>query len=258
MIIDTHTHLYVEQFDTDRDDVVNRAIESGVEKMLLPNIDSTTIDPMLELVRKYPDNCYPMFGLHPGNVKEDYKTELKMIRDRLDESTNCIAIGEIGMDLYWDKTFVEQQKLAFREQISWAKELSLPIVIHARDAFQEIFQILDEVNDEKLSGVFHCFTGNIEEARHILGYGNFKMGIGGVLTYKKSELPEVLKSVPLEAIILETDSPYLPPVPFRGKRNESEYINYVADKLVDVYGVSRKEIEAHTTKNAAELFQLTV
>ncbi len=258
MIIDTHTHLYVEQFDEDRDQVVKRAIESGVEKMLLPNIDSSTIDRMMDLVHKYPKNCYPMLGLHPGNVNADFEIELKVIRERLNAVSNCIAIGEIGMDLYWDKTFVEQQKIAFREQIAWAKELDLPIVIHAREAFQEIFQILDELNDEQLSGVFHCFTGTEEEAKHIQEYGNFKLGIGGVVTYKKSELPEVLKTVPLEAIILETDSPYLPPVPYRGKRNESDYINLVADKLVDIYGVSRNEIEMVTTANAVELFQLTV
>lgn len=257
MIIDTHTHLYVEQFNEDRSEVILRAIESGVQKLLLPNIDSSTIDPMLKLVDEFPDNCYPMIGLHPGNVGDDYQEELSKMRERIDRPNNFIAIGEIGMDLYWDKTYIEEQRIAFRTQIGWAKEFGLPIVIHARDAFEEIFRILDEENSVELKGVFHCFTGGVKEAEHILSYGGFKLGIGGVVTYKKSELPEVLKEIPLDNILLETDSPYLPPVPFRGKRNESSYINYVADKLVDVYGVSRQDIERITSKNADELFRLT-
>lgn len=258
MLIDTHTHLYSDQFENDRREVIASAIDAGVEKLFLPNIDSSSIRGMEELVHSFPLNCYPMYGLHPGNVGETYKNELQLIKQALDSSTNAIAIGEIGMDLYWDKTFIEEQKIAFREQIEWAKTMELPIVIHCREAFTEIFEILDELNSPELTGVFHCFTGDYEQAKHILGYGGFKMGIGGVVTYKNSDLPDVLQKIDLNDIILETDSPYLPPVPHRGKRNESAYIRYVAEKVADVYQKPIEEIERITTKNAIELFRVTV
>lgn len=255
MLIDTHTHLFVEAFDTDRKEIVQKAIDSGVEKLLLPNIDVDTISAMNNLVEEFPQNCFPMMGLHPSSVKEDWEEQLAVVEKEL-FSNKYVAVGEIGMDLYWDKTFVQQQEEAFRRQVNWAKELKIPIAIHARDAFDEIFKVLDELNDDSLTGVFHCFTGSVEQANHALSYGGFKLGIGGVLTYKKAGLDETLKSVPLEALILETDSPYLPPVPFRGKRNESAYIIHIAEKLTDVYNVSLKEIERITTQNAIELFQL--
>jgi TatD DNase family protein len=198
-----------------------------------------------------------MMGLHPGYVKADWEEQLNTIEKHLfDHPEKYIAVGEIGMDLYWDKTFQEQQALAFRKQVEWAKKLNLPIVIHARDAFDEIFEILDEINTPELSGIFHCFTGNLEQASHILNYGNFKLGIGGVLTYKKAEIDKLIANIDLKNLVLETDAPYLPPVPFRGKRNESSYILHIAEKLADVYGVPLKEIEQQTTQNALELFKL--
>ena len=257
MFIDTHTHLYAEEFKDDRKEVVEKAIKSGVEKLLLPNIDVESIEGMHQLVEQYPDNCYAMMGLHPGYVKEDWEAQLKTIEENLfAHPEKYIAVGEIGMDLYWDKTFQEQQALVFRKQVDWAKALKLPIVIHARDAFDEIFEILDEINTPELSGIFHCFTGNLEQAKHILSYGNFKLGIGGVLTYKKAEIDKVIENIDLKNLVLETDAPYLPPVPFRGKRNESSYILHIAEKLADVYGVSLKTIEEQTTQNALELFKL--
>lgn len=257
MFIDTHTHLYAEEFKDDRKEVVEKAIKSGIEKLLLPNIDVESIEGMHQLVVQYPDNCYAMMGLHPGYVKEDWEAQLKTIEENLfAHPEKYIAVGEIGMDLYWDKTFQEQQALVFRKQVEWAKALKLPIVIHARDAFDEIFEILDEINTPELSGIFHCFTGNLEQAKHILSYGNFKLGIGGVLTYKKAEIDKVIENIDLKNLVLETDAPYLPPVPFRGKRNESSYILHIAEKLADVYGVSLKTIEEQTTQNALELFKL--
>lgn len=255
MFVDTHTHLFTKEFDEDRDEVVQRAIERGVEKMLLPNIDLDTIDAMNQLVKKYPENCYPMMGLHPGSVKEDWEDRLERIKAELFNG-GYIAVGEIGMDLYWDTTFVQEQRKVFRKQVQWAKELKLPIVIHAREAFDEIFAILDEENDEALTGVFHCFTGTGEQAKKVLSYGGFKIGLGGVLTYKKANLGESLKNVPLTTIVLETDSPYLAPVPNRGKRNESAYLLHVAEKLADIYNVTLATVEETTTTNAKELFRL--
>ena len=257
MFIDTHTHLYAEEFKDDQKEVVEKAIKSGIEKLLLPNIDVESIEGMRQLVEQYPNNCYAMMGLHPGYVKEDWEAQLKTIEENLfAHPEKYIAVGEIGMDLYWDKTFQEQQALAFRKQVEWAKKLNLPIVIHARDAFDEIFEILDEINTPELSGIFHCFTGNLEQTNRILNYGNFKLGIGGVLTYKKAEIDKVIANIDLKNLVLETDAPYLPPVPFRGKRNESSYILHIAEKLADVYSVSLKTIEEQTTQNALELFKL--
>jgi TatD DNase family protein len=255
MFIDTHTHLFVDAFDEDRDRVVQNAIEAGVEICLLPNIDVDTIDAMHLLSEKYPNNCFPMMGLHPGSIDGNWKESLSIVQENL-FNRKYVAVGEIGMDLYWDKTYVEAQREAFRIQVEWAKELNLPVAIHAREAFQEIFKILDEINDDKLTGVFHCFTGTQEDAKKILSYGGFKLGIGGVLTYKNAKIDESLENVDLKHLILETDSPYLTPVPYRGKRNESSYILHIAEKLADVYGVSLKEIEEITTRNAFELFNI--
>tara|TARA_B110000503_G_scaffold127087_1_gene196434 strand:- start:605 stop:1381 length:777 start_codon:yes stop_codon:yes gene_type:complete len=256
MFIDTHTHLYVDAFEEDRKEVVQRAIDNGIELMLLPNIDVATIDDMHMLTKQFPNNCRSMMGLHPGNVKEDWEAQLNTMKDLLFKSDQYIAVGEIGMDLYWDKTFIEEQKMAFAIQVEWAKELNLPIVIHVRDAFQEIYEILDDLNDANLRGVFHCFTGSNEDVLRILDFGGFMFGIGGVLTYKNAKIDEVVKTIPLEHIILETDSPYLPPVPFRGKRNESSYLLHVAEKLADVYDLKMNVIERTTTENAIKLFKL--
>ena len=255
MFIDTHTHLFSESFNEDRTEIVQKAIDAGVELCLLPNIDVASIQPMKDLVKEFPKNCIPMMGLHPGSIDENWKENLEVIRKDLFEN-KYIAVGEIGMDLYWDKTFVDAQREAFTMQVNWAKELNLPIVIHARDAFQEIYEVLDELNDDSLRGVFHCFAGSIDDVEKILSYGGFKLGIGGVLTFKNSKLDEVIKDVDLKHLILETDSPYLPPVPFRGKRNESSYLLHVAEKLADVKTLKIKEIEEVTTNNANELFAL--
>jgi TatD DNase family protein len=256
MFIDTHTHLYSDEFEIDIEETIHRALASNVNYMLLPNIDCESIIPMENLNQRFP-NCIPMMGLHPGYVKEDWEQQLSLIEHTIFETPKkYCAVGEIGMDLYWDTTFCEQQKFVFRKQITWAKELNLPIAIHCRNAFDEIFEILDTENSSELTGVFHCFTGNLEQATRILNYGGFKLGIGGVLTYKKSELPELIQQIDLEHIILETDSPYLPPVPYRGKRNESSYIPLVAEKLAEIYKCSVSEIAEKTTENAIHLFQL--
>ena len=253
MFIDTHTHLYSAEFNDDRSEMIQRSLTNGVEKLLLPNIDIESIEGMHQLVKDYPTNCYAMMGLHPGYVKEDWEQQLAIIKDYLFKG-NYIAVGEIGIDLYWDKTFIEEQKSAFSQQVNWAKELNLPIVIHAREAFQEIFEILDVLHDDRLKGIFHCFTGDSDQAKKALSYKGFKLGIGGVLTYKKAELDKVLENIDLRNIVLETDSPYLPPVPYRGKRNESSYLVHIAEKLADVYQISLKEVEETTTNNTFELF----
>jgi TatD DNase family protein len=256
MIIDTHAHLYAEEFSEDQTEVFTRAAAAGVHYFLLPNINSESI-PLMEKLMKEQKNTIPMMGLHPSYVKENWMEELKIIETHLfkNPSKYC-AVGEIGMDLFWDKTFIEAQKIVFRTQISWAKKLKLPIAIHARDAFDEIFEILDEENDESLKGVFHCFTGNLEQATKILDYGGFKLGIGGVITYKNSGLTEVLNSIELKHLVVETDAPYLSPAPFRGKRNESAYLSYIIEKISGIYKLSDAKIAEVTSQNATELFQL--
>ena len=253
MFIDTHTHLFVEQFNEDREEVVQRATDAGVEVMLLPNIDLESIPQMNELAAKYPNNCFPMMGLHPGSVDQNWKQTLQTIEKELFEN-KYIAVGEIGIDLYWSREFEEAQKEVFRQQVLWAKELGKPIVIHAREAFDEIFEIIDELNEESLTGIFHCFTGTLEQANHVIDYGGFKMGLGGVLTYKKSGLDKVIENVDLKHLVLETDSPYLPPMPYRGKRNESSYLLHIAEKLADVQSITLKQVAEVTTQNAKEIF----
>lgn len=255
MLIDTHTHLYSSQFDQDREEVIQQSINNGVDKFLLPNIDKSSIQGMLSLQQKFPLNCYAMMGLHPCSVDQNWEQELEEIKTLL-QKERIVAIGEIGIDLYWDKTYVEQQKEAFTRQISWAKEMNLPIVIHARDSFSEIYSVLDQVNDERLKGVFHCFSGSAEDVSKIQSYGGFKFGIGGVLTFKKSGLDEVVKNIPIEEILLETDAPYLAPTPHRGKRNESTYLPLIASKLSDVFEISEQEVARITSQNAMELFRL--
>jgi TatD DNase family protein len=253
-LIDTHAHYYSPEFKEDSIEGIHRFKENNITKVLLPNIDLESIDPMFALCRDFPDTFYPMLGLHPGYIKEDWEQQLDQIYPKL-KNNDVIAIGEIGMDLYWDKTFIEEQKKAFEIQIDWALEYKLPIVIHARDSFQEIFNILDRKNCDALSGVFHCFTGTQLEVEKIQSYGNFYFGIGGVVTYKNSHLPEVVKSIPLDQILLETDSPYLPPVPFRGKRNEPSYMIHVAEKLASIYQLGLDQIVRQTTENTYRLFR---
>ena len=251
-LTDTHTHLYVEQFDEDRAEVIQRAMDSGVSQFYIPAIDSTYYDRMFELRDAYPDAIRLMTGLHPTYVKEDYQKELEVVRSLL-EKNHFAAVGEIGIDLYWDRTFLEEQKTAFRTQIGWAREKALPIVIHARDSFQEIFEIMDREQGPDLKGIFHCFTGNLEQAQKVIGYG-FKLGIGGVVTFKNGGLDKFLNQIPIEKVVLETDSPYLAPKPFRGKRNESSYLTYIVEKLSEIYGLGKDEIAEITTQNAQEVF----
>ena len=255
-MIDTHAHIYSSKFDGDRDEVIERAFSEGLEYILMPNIDIESIGPMLEVSAKY-EKCLPMMGLHPCSIDDSFEPLLQQVKKELFESKNeYIAVGEIGIDLYWDKTFLEQQIKAFRIQVKWAKELCLPIVIHARESYSELLNILDEENDDRLTGVFHCFSGNQEEASRILSYGGFKLGVGGTVTYKKSELPSVLKDIDLSHIIIETDAPYLSPRPYRGKRNESSYVKYVVGKLADIYDCSEDHIIANTSRNAKVLFNI--
>ena len=253
-IIDTHTHLYLNQFKDDIDKVIQRSIDKGINKFIFPAIDSTHFDDMHDLKNKYPGSVYLMSGLHPTNVKENYKEELEFVVNSL-KSHSYVAIGEIGIDLYWDKTYLKQQQDAFEFQIRLAIKNDLPIVIHCREAFDEIFEILDKENCSKLRGVFHCFTGTLEQANRAIKLG-FKLGIGGVVTFKNGGIDKFLSQIDLKHIVLETDSPYLAPVPFRGKRNESSYITYVIDKLSEIYGLPIKEIASVTTKNAEKVFAL--
>ncbi len=255
-LIDTHAHLYLEEFDSDRAYMMQRAIDAGVKAFLLPNIDVSSIDLMLNMCNRWPDNCYPMMGLHPTYVKEDYRTQLNRIGEML-FSGKYYAVGEIGIDLYWDTSFARQQEEAFVEQLGWAAQLGLPVAIHTREAFHVILDLVEKVQDGRLSGVFHCFTGGTKEARRILDLG-FYFGIGGVVTYKKSTLPEVLRHIPTDRILIETDAPYLPPVPHRGKRNESAFITEVVGKLAEVYNTNNETVAQITTQNASRLFKIEV
>lgn len=254
--IDTHTHLYSNKFTEDRNDVINNAIQSGVIKMFLPNISSEYTISMLELCKKFPENCYPMMGLHPCDVKiESMQKELLHVEEML-KKEKFIAVGEIGLDLYWDKSTLDIQKEAFRFQIELAKKHKLPIAIHVRDSFSEAIEIVEELNDENLSGVFHCFTGNNEQANRVIDLQNFFLGIGGVLTFKNSGLDKIISKIDIKHLLLETDAPYLTPTPYRGKRNESKYIVNIAEKLAEIKGISINEIGEITTKNARNLFKL--
>ncbi len=253
-IIDTHTHLYSNQFKLDVDDVIAKAKENGVKKFIFPAIDSSHYDSMHALKKKYSDDIYLMSGLHPTDVKKNYKDELDFVVNSL-KSHNYVAIGEIGIDLYWDKTYLKEQQDAFRFQIKLAIKNDLPIVIHCRESFDEIFEILEKENCDKLRGVFHCFTGNIDQANKAIGLG-FLLGIGGVVTFKNGGIDKFINQIDLKHIVLETDSPYLAPVPFRGKRNESSYIIYVLEKLSELYQLPREEIASITTNNAEKMFSL--
>ena len=254
LLVDTHTHLYLKDFDIDRNEVVNQAIEAGVKYMLLPNIDSKTFPKLMDLHNQFPKNCLPMAGLHPTSVGKNYIEELKFVEKML-FGNKFVAIGEIGIDLYWDKTFFKQQQEAFRQQIKWAKELKMPIVIHARDSFSEIFEIVAQEADSDLRGVFHSFTGNADEAKKAIDLG-FYIGLGGIFTFKNSGLDKIMKPVDLKHIILETDSPYLAPTPKRGRRNESAYVLHVAQKLADIKEMDIEEIARITTINAFSLFSI--
>lgn len=254
-MIDTHAHIYSDKFSEDRSAVIQRALDVGIEKILLPNIDFDSLRGMDDLVAQYPNVCYPMLGLHPCDVKGTWGQDLAKLK-KLYRKDYHIAVGEIGVDLYWDVSLKGEQMKAFAEQIAWAKEFQIPIVIHARDSFNEIFEVLDGCNDENLEGVFHCFTGGEHEVQKIMDYGSFMFGIGGVVTFKNSGLDKVLKTIPLSNVLLETDAPYLAPTPNRGKRNEPSFLTSVVARLAAVYEVPEEKIIAQTTKNAKSLFKL--
>ena len=252
ILTDTHSHLYDNKFAKDRLEMISRAFEENVKRIFIPNIDQHTVNGMMDIVAAHPQKCFPMMGLHPCHVKEDFKVELAVLKTHLD-ADGFRAVGEIGMDLYWDKTFVEEQKEAFRIQIHWAKEKGLPIAIHCRDAFDEIFEILEDEKDELLSGVFHCFTGTLEQAHQAIDL-NFYLGIGGVVTFKNAGLDVVVKDIDLKHLVLETDSPYLAPCPNRGKRNESSYLNHIAQKVADLHQIPIERLAQITTDNSVKLF----
>ena len=252
IITDTHTHLYSEAFDDDRKDMIERALSQNVSRFFIPAIDSSYTDAMLQLEAEYPKHMFLMMGLHPTSVKDNYKEELQHVETQLSER-HFYAVGEIGIDLYWDTSTLNIQKEAFKYQIELAKRYDLPIVIHCRDAFDEIFEVLETVNDEKLFGIFHCFTGTVEQAYQAISY-NMKLGIGGVATFKNGKIDQFLKEIDLQHIVLETDSPYLAPKPYRGKRNESSYIIKVVEKLAEIYNVSEEKIAEITTANSREIF----
>lgn len=252
--IDTHAHLYLPEFDNDRDQVINAALKQGVQKILLPNIDSTSISSMNNMVDAFPGVCYAMMGLHPTSVKNNYRNELEIVEVELKKGT-YIGVGEIGIDLYWDKTFLQEQLNAFAAQLDLSLRHHLPVVIHARESFNEILDVLEGYKNKGLKGIFHAYTGDVEIAKKVTGMG-FMLGIGGILTYKKSTLPEVVRETDLHQLVLETDSPYLTPVPHRGKRNESAYIPYIAEAIGQIKNLPLNEVASVTTQNVLNLFSL--
>lgn len=254
VLTDTHTHIYYTEDPQQREAMMQRCFDNSIKNLFLPNVDVRSIEMIDALVAAYPDNCFAMSGLHPCDVQADFENSLSSIWESI-ETRKIYAIGEIGLDLHWDKTTLAVQKQAFTTQIRWAAQLDLPIVIHCREAFDEVFEVLEAERNPKLRGIFHCFTGNTEQALYAIKLG-FLLGIGGVVTYKNSGLDAVLKEIPIENIVLETDSPYLAPVPFRGKPNESSYLVYIAQKVADIYGQSIAEIADITTKNAKDIFKM--
>lgn len=253
MIINTHSHIYDEAFDADREEVFQRALEAGVEMLLLPNCDEKSIKPMMDFYEKHRDNVRVMMGLHPEETRNDYKDKLKIIEQFVND--DIIGIGEIGLDFYWDDTYKKEQIEVLSEQLYWAKALALPVSIHTRNAFHEMFKVLDHEQDGRLAGVMHCFNGTFDEAKTALSYG-FHLGLGGVITYKNCGVKEFLADIPMEKIVLETDDPYLPPVPYRGQRNEPAYIVKTAEKVAEIYGVTTEEVCQTTSENAKRLFKL--
>ena len=251
-ITDTHTHLYSSEFDDDRAEMMQRAINNGVTRFFVPSIDSSYTQKMYDLEKQYPENIFLMMGLHPCYVKENYETELQQVETEL-AKRKFLAIGEIGIDLYWDKTTLDIQKIAFKRQIQLAKKYKLPINIHCRDAFDEIFEVLESENSEDLFGIFHCFTGTYEQALQVISY-NMKLGIGGVVTFKNGKIDQFLHKIDIKNIVLETDSPYLAPIPFRGKRNESSYLVNVIEKLAIIYDLTPEKIAICTTENSKAIF----
>lgn len=253
ILTDTHTHLYSKDFDEDRDLLINAAISKGVKRFFMPNVDSESIPGMFQVEKKFPDNCFAMMGLHPCSVNASYQHELQVVEHWLSKR-KFVAIGEIGIDLYWDKTFFVQQQDAFRRQIELAKKYDLPYVIHSRSSFDEVMEIVNEFKGQKIKAIFHCFSGNVEQAEQVIVSGDFKLGIGGVVTFKNSGLDKVVEAIDLKHLVLETDAPYLAPAPHRGKRNEPDYLLLVAQKIAEIKKISVEEVAAITTQNSKSIF----
>lgn len=253
-LVDSHSHLFLEEFSEDLPQVMERAREAGVTHIFMPNIDRTTIEPMLSVCDAYKDFCFPMIGLHPTSVDELYEKELDIMAQHLSAPNHFVAVGEIGIDLYWDKTYLKEQLIAFEKQIEWALECHLPIVVHCRDAFNEIYNVLGKYRNTGLTGIFHSFTGTAEEATALLEFSGFMLGINGVVTFKKSTLPQCLSTIPVQRIVIETDSPYLAPAPNRGKRNESANVKYTLLKIAEVYGMPPETVADITSENALKVF----
>lgn len=255
-MIDTHSHLFLEEFLDDLPEVITRAREAGVSHIFMPNIDSTTVQPLRHVCQTYAGYCFPMIGLHPTSVQTNYEDELRIVEQELASHREYVAVGEIGMDLYWDPTYKDEQQVTLKRQLDLAVQYDLPVVLHCREAFPYIYKILKPYQHTSLRGIFHSFTGTLTEAKHILEFPHFLIGINGVVTFKKSSLPEVLPHIPLERIVLETDSPYLTPVPHRGKRNESAFIKYTLTKVAEVYGLPPQKVSEVTTESALKLFRI--
>lgn len=253
-LIDTHSHIFLEEFEADREQVIRNALDKNIRKIFLPNIDRSSIQSVLNLHKKYPENCFPLMGLHPGSVAKDFETELEQIKKTIEEN-KIYGIGETGLDFYWDTTYKDQQIRSFTKQIHWAIEMDLPLIIHVRDSFDEVVDCIKRNYDPKLKGIFHCFTGGINEAEIVFDLG-FLIGIGGIVTFKNSGLAQTIEKLPLEKMVLETDSPYLAPTPFRGKRNESAYIDLIAEKIAEIKKIPKKEVAEVTSQNALKLFGL--
>jgi TatD DNase family protein len=253
ILTDTHTHLYSKEFEADRNQLINNAISTGVKRFFMPNVDSGSIPGMFQVEKEFPEFCFPMMGLHPCSVNQTYQHELKVVEYWL-QKRKFTAIGETGIDLYWDKTFFEQQQDAFRTQIGWAKKYGIPYVIHSRNAFEETMEIVKEFREDNIKAIFHCFSGNVEQAEQVISMGNFKLGIGGVVTFKNSGLDKVVEAIDLKHLVLETDAPYLAPVPYRGKRNEPDYLVMIAQKIADLKKISLEEVASVTTQNSIDVF----
>lgn len=256
-LIDTHSHIYSSEFKEDLPQVIQRAKEAGITHIFLPNEDNTTVESLLQTCHDYPGYCFPMMGLHPESVNEGYKHELRLIGEALKSHDEFVAIGEVGLDMHWDKTFLKEQLVVFEQQVCWALECDLPIIIHCRDAFEDLMTVLDHYHDTPLRGIFHSYTGNPFEAVKMLNMPNFLLGINGIVTYRRSVLPDILANISLDRIVLETDSPYLTPMPYRGKRNESSYIVYTLNKVAEIYDLKPSIVAQKTSENALRLFGLS-
>ncbi len=254
LITDTHAHIYSELFDNDRNDMMQRALNAGVKRFFVPAIDSSYTQAMFDIENQFPENVFLMMGLHPTHVKENYQEELALVKKWLD-SRKFYGVGEIGIDLYWDKSRLQQQQDAFKQQLEWAKEKEFPAIIHIRDSFDEVFEVLDDVRDERLFGIFHCFTGTFEQAKKALSY-NMKLGIGGVVTFKNGKIDQFLNEIPIQELVIESDAPYLAPTPHRGKRNESSYLPLIISKLAKLYQLTENEIATITTNNSRDVFRI--